>query len=178
MQLDTFKGLLGNGGVRANQFRITLTTPDGSLGDYNLLVTGASLPSSNINPTVVQYRGREIKFAGERTFDPFTVTIVNDNAFTIHGALMNWMEMINGANSNEGVTDWQSYTQQLIVEQLTREQGDSESALATYTLEGAFPINVSEIALNYGQNDTVEEFTVTFQYQYYTYESGSGQAGL
>jgi hypothetical protein len=177
MQIDTFKGLLGNGGARPNQFRVTLNTPDGTLGDYNLLVTGASLPSSNINPTILQYRGREIKFAGERTFDPFTVTIVNDTNFTVHGALMTWMDMINGAQSNEGVTDWQSYTQQLVVEQLTREAGDSETAIATYILEGAFPINVSEIALNYGQNDVIEEFSVTFQYQYYTYQSASGQAG-
>jgi hypothetical protein len=176
MQIDAFKGLLGNGGARPNQFRVTLNTPNGTLGDYNLLVTGATLPSATINPTIVQYRGREVKFAGERIYDPFTITVLNDTGFTIHGAMMEWMNLINNVQTNEGATAWQDYTQQIVVEQLARETGDSEAAIATYVLEGAFPINVSDVGLNYGQNDVIEEFSVTFQYQYYTYSSAGGTA--
>ena len=175
MDISTFKGLLGAGGARPNQFRVTLNTPagGGALDQKSLLVTGAALPASNVNPTIVQYRGREVKLAGERIFDPWTVTIVNDSEFSLHAPLMAWMNSINNVNDNTGVITPNEYYAQLEVEHLDR----NDNTIAKYVLRDAFPINISEIALNYGQNDVIEEFSVTFQYQDYVYTSNSGSVG-
>lgn len=169
MDISTFKGLLGAGGARPNQFRVTLNLPTsvgGSLGQTSLLVTGAALPASNINPAIIQYRGREVKLAGERIYDPWTITVVNDTNFSLHRPMMEWMNSINGMDNNEGVTDPSAYFANLEVEHLDR----NDDVLATFTLFDAFPMNVSEVALNYGQNDVIEEFSVTFQYQYFLYD--------
>lgn len=173
MDISAFKGLLGAGGARPNQFRVTLNMPTavgGTLDQKSLLVTGAALPASNVNPTIVQYRGREIKLAGERIFDPWTITIVNDTGFSLHGPMMEWMNAINNVSDNTGEIVPARYYSQIGVEHLDR----NDDPLATYTLYDAFPINISEIALNYGQNDVVEEFSVTFQYQYFDYRTAGG----
>src|SRR5210317_756258 len=104
MNIEDFKARLGAGGARPNQFRVSLAFPSYVAGvdpSYSLLVTGAALPASNVNPAIIQYRGREIKMAGERIFDPFTVTIVNDSEFGLRQAFESWM---NGMNEREGNT--------------------------------------------------------------------------
>jgi len=171
MDISQFKGLLGAGGARPNQFLVTLTFPDYvrfNVSDKNLLVTGAALPASNVNPTVLQYRGREVKLAGERIFDPWTITIVNDTEFSLRRPFERWMNGLNNLETNTGVLRPRDYQQDITVEHLDR----NGNTLQSYQLFDAFPINMSEISLQYGQNDVVEEFTVTFQYQYYTTNDG------
>jgi hypothetical protein len=170
MDISRFKGFLGAGGARPNQFQVTLGFPSliGGVGEKTILVTGASLPASNVNPTLLQYRGREVKLAGERIFDPFTITIVNDTEFSLRRPIERWMNLMNNLEFNTGNTTPRDYQAQITVAHLDR----NDKTLQTYILVDAFPINMSEIALQYGQNDVVEEFTVTFQYQYYTTFAG------
>lgn len=168
MNIEEFKARLGAGGARPNQFRVRLAFPAFVVGvdpSYSLLVTGAALPASNVNPAIIQYRGREIKMAGERIFDPWTVTIVNDSNFTLRRPMEEWMNGMNNRETNEGVLTPRDYQADLIVEHLDR--NDKVLAGGTYTLRNSFPINMSEIALQYAQNDIFEEFTVTFQYTHY-----------
>ena len=176
MDISKFKGLLGAGGARPNQFRVLLNWPGyvTSVPDreYALLVTGAALPASTVNPTLVQYRGREVKLAGERIFDPFTITIVNDTEFSLRRPFEAWMDGMNNLTDNTGYITPRDYQTDMTVEHLDRNDG----VLQTYKLASAFPINMSEIALQYGQNDVVEEFTVTFQYQHYTTFAGARPA--
>lgn len=170
MDISKFKGLLGAGGARPNQFRILLSFPSYVTvpnPEYSLLVTGAAVPASNVNPTLVQYRGREVKLAGERIFDPWTITIVNDTEFSLRRPFEEWMNGMNNLVDNTGVLTPRDYQIDLEVEHLDR----NDEVLQTYKLHSAFPINMSEIALQYGQNDVIEEFTVTFQYQHYTTRS-------
>jgi hypothetical protein len=166
--ITDFKGALADGGARPNQFKVQLTYPSGVAGGANqgkseFLVTGAALPASTVNPAIIQYRGREVKFAGERIFDPWTITVVNDSDFSIHKAIENWMELMNQKEDNSGEVQWANYTVPLTVDHLDR----NDNVIRSYTLEDAFPINLSEIALQFAQNDIIEEFTVTFQYQHY-----------
>lgn len=167
MDISKFKGLLGAGGARPNQFRVFLNFPSYVTSRPNqeasLLVTGAAVPASNVNPTLIQYRGREVKLAGERVFDPWTVTIVNDTEFSLRRPLEEWMNGLNDRAENTGVLTAQDYQVDLAVEHLDR----NDEILQTYILRDAFPINLSEIALQYAQNDIIEEFTVTFQFQHY-----------
>lgn len=167
MDISKFKGLLGAGGARPNQFRVILNWPGyvTSVPDreFSLLVTGAALPASTVNPTLVQYRGREVKLAGERIFDPWTVTIINDTEMSLRKPFEEWMNGMNDLEANTGVLTPTDYQADLQVEHLDR----NDEVLMTYTLYNAFPINMSEIALQYGQNDVIEEFTVTFNYSHY-----------
>jgi len=168
MNIEDFKARLGAGGARPNQFRVDLAFPGyvGSVDNsYSLLVTGAALPASNVNPAIIQYRGREIKLAGERIFDPWTITIVNDSNFSLRQPFEEWMNGMNGREDNTGVLTPSAYQQQIVVTHLDR--NDDPLPGGTYELFNAFPINMSEIALQYAQNDIFEEFTVTFQYTHY-----------
>jgi len=168
MNIEDFKARLGAGGARPNQFEVDLTFP-GYVGgvdpSYSLLVTGAALPASNVNPAIIQYRGREIKLAGERIFDPWTITIVNDSGFSLRQPFEEWMNGMNGREDNTGVLSPSEYQADIVVKHLDR--NDDVLPGGTYTLNNAFPINMSEIALQYAQNDVLEEFTVTFQYTHY-----------
>ena len=171
MNIEEFKARLGAGGARPNQFRVRLAFPSYVVGvdpSYSLLVTGAALPASNVNPAIIQYRGREIKLAGERIFDPWTITIVNDSNFSLRRPFEQWMNGMNDRQTNEGVLAPRDYQSDLIVEHLDR--NDEVLSGGTYTLRNSFPINMSEIALQYAQNDIFEEFTVTFQYTHYDVE--------
>ena len=171
MRINDFRSQLGAGGARPNQFQVKLNLPGNvGLGDHNLLVTGAAAPASTVNPAIIQYRGREVKFAGERIFDPWTVTIVNGTDFKIRDEIEAWMDAMNDRELNNGDIRLADYTSDIVVEHLDRNDG----ILGTWELMGAFPINMSEIALQYAQNDILEEFTVTFQYQYYTWQKGNG----
>jgi hypothetical protein len=165
MNIKEFKEALGEGGARPNQFRVEILFPgDTATANEQLLVTGASLPASTVNPAIIQYRGREIKLAGERIFDPWTITIVNDTKFNLRKKFESWMNAMNDRTDNTAdLLEPGEYQRDIKVFHLDR----NDSTLMEIQLEEAFPINMSEIALQYAQNDIIEEYTVTFQYQSY-----------
>ena len=168
MNIEEFKARLGAGGARPNQFRVSLAFPSFVTGvdtSMSLLVTGAALPASNVNPAIIQYRGREVKLAGERIFDPWTITVVNDSEFSLRRPFEEWMNGLNDRSNNEGILTPREYQADISVEHLDR--NDAVLQGGRYTLRNSFPIQMSEIALQYAQNDIFEEFTVTFQYTHY-----------
>lgn len=168
--VDQFKAAMVGGGARANQFFVALSFPSyvtlGSAASAQaaFLVNAAVLPGSIVNPTIVPYRGREVKFAGERVFQPWTITVMNDVSFNIRNSLEKWMSGMNGLANNTGRTNPREYQTNLTVTQLDR----NNNPLKIYTLHSAFPVDISDIQLSYGENDTIETYTVTFQYQHYT----------
>ena len=166
MDISQFKNKLGAGGVRPNQFLVTLTFPAAvcaGASDDSLLVTSAALPASNVNPTIVQYRGREVKFAGERTFDPWTITVLNDTSMKMRQLFERWSNLMNNRNDNGGSLAPATYMCDLEVAQLDR----NDTEIRKYTIYNAFPITVSEVALAYSANDVISEFNVTFQYSHF-----------
>ena len=170
MSISNFKQQLSGGGARPNQFEVFFAWPTavGSstpVADARLLVSGAAIPASTVNPVITQYRGREVKMAGERIFDPFTITIINDSKQSLRQAFEAWMEGINNKATNAGILNPDDYYGEITVNHLDR--NGTTITKGTYVLEDAFPINMSEVALQYAQNDIIEEFTVTFQYQHY-----------
>ena len=168
--VDDFKSKLRGGGARPNLFKATVNFPGYAGGDVELtsfLCKAAQLPASVMNVIEVPFRGRQLKIAGDRTFETWTATILNDTDFTIRNSMERWMNGINSHQANTGLTNPVDYQADLIVEQLDRD----ETVLKTYNFRGAFPINVGAIDLNYETVDTVEEFTVEFAVQYW--ESGT-----
>jgi hypothetical protein len=166
VDINEFKARLGAGGARPNQFMVTLTFPaavGAAAGQDSLLVTAASLPASNVNTTTIQYRGREVKFAGERSFDPWVITIANDTSMRLRSLFERWSDLMNNRLNNGGETAPALYMADLTVEQLDR----NDAVIRSYSMKDAWPTNVSEIALAYSQNDVISEFQVTFQYQWF-----------
>lgn len=169
MSILDFKSNLLGGGARANQFRVELSFPALVSGTgqaaqkAQFLCTAASLPGSSIGVAEVMYRGRSVPLAGERTFQPWTITIINDTDFLIRDAFEKWMQVINNVKNNTGVTNPLTYTAQMNVVQLDR----NGSTLKTYTFIDAWPNELSEIGLAYANNNQIEEFQVTLQYAYW-----------
>jgi hypothetical protein len=175
MSILSFKTALKAGGARANQFRVTLNFPSFVNGTSaatkaQFLCNATSLPGQAVNITQVMYRGRQVKLAGERTFDNWQVTVLNDNDFDVHNAFESWMQQINNKQENSGMINPLQYTVNMNVEQLDR----NGVTLKKYTFQDAWPTMISPIALNFGDNDTVETFTVDFAYGWFEAESYSG----
>ena len=170
--VDDFKSKLRGGGARPNLFKATVNFPGYAGGDVELtsfLCKAAQLPASIMNVFEVPFRGRQLKMAGDRTFEPWTVTILNDTDFAIRNAMERWMNGINGHQSNSGLVNPLEYQADLVIQQLDREG----NATKTYNFRGCFPTNVSAIDVNYETNDVIEEFTVEFQVQYWESDTTS-----
>lgn len=171
--LTNFKSNFSGGGARPNLFQVTIDFPNGvsdgaSAGRLtNFLVRGATIPESVIGTIEVPYRGRKLKVAGDRTFEPWTITVINDTDFKIRKAFEEWMNIINRHSSNTSnlPSGALSYFKNVKVEQLGR--SSTSSPIATYSFVDAYPTNISNIELNYETNDAVEEFTVELNYQYW-----------
>jgi hypothetical protein len=166
MNITSFKSNF-QGGARPSLFRVAQNFPLGVGVDaerkMEYMCKGAQLPASNVNPIDVYYMGRQIKVAGDRTFDEMTLTIINDVDFSIRNAFERWMTLENAHESNLGVVNPNMYWQDLWIEQI----GKDGSILKTYHVVSAFPTNVSAIDVAFDSTDQVEEFTVTLAYQYW-----------
>lgn len=161
--VNSFKAALTNGGVRPNQFMVNIF-PGAAIADFRtapFLVNVAELPGETLNPAIVMYRGREIKFAGDRVFSPWTATVLNDSDMTIRKGLENWMQLMENRLTKVGELVPAVYQGTINIDQLDR----NGKVLRSYALNGAFPIDLSPISLDFGANDQISQFTVTFQYQ-------------
>lgn len=166
LRVDDFKAKLKGGGARPNLFRVTLNFPvyaGGSAELTSFMCKGAQLPASTINAVEVPFRGRQLKIAGDRTFEDWSVTVINDTGFEVRNAMERWMNGMNGHTANTGFTNPVLYQADLIVDQLDKDGG----VLKSYNFRGAFPNNISAIDLSYDTVDTIEEFEVAFSIQYW-----------
>ena len=179
--IKDFKSKLIGGGARPNLFEVELAFPDGEgspvavnevVENARFLVKAAALPSSTIAPIEIPFRGRILKIAGDRTFETWTITVMNDSTFTIRSAFEKWMNYINKLDNGTGVTDPVLYQKDAVVKQLDRDG----KVLRKYKFWDIFPTNISTIDLSYDTTDTIEEFTVEMQVHYW--EAFKGNAEL
>ena len=190
-RINTFLDTIGQG-VKPNMFSINIEWPS-DLGEnsspthdknlINVLCKSAALPASNLGVIEVPFRGRTVKIAGDRTFDTWSATFFNDKDFKLRSFFEQWANSINThegntaplflPNANNG------YMADLLVHQLEKDASEGGSKLRTYKLHHCFPTNVSPIDLAYDSNDQIEEFTVEWQYSFFTAEAGSdARAGV
>ena len=128
------------------------------------MVKAASFPASTIGVVEVPFRGRQLKIAGDRTYEPWSVTVLNDEGFTIRQQMETWAQTIQEYKINgSSAQSTGEYMGRAIVDQLSR---DGE-VIKQATLEGIWPSNISALDLDWGTNDTPEEYTVEFQVQYW-----------
>lgn len=190
--IDDFKGKLVGGGARPNLFEVELNFPSGldidAGGDVpekmRFMIKAAELPASNVGDIPVAFRGRILHVAGDRTFDPWTVTIINDVDFGVRRAMERWSNAINNHEFDSGETNPNTYQSDANVFQLGRKVSkDGEAAipiLRRYKFHGIYPTQVSPIPLDYGSTDAIEEFQVQFQVHWWdAYKDGTdGSADL
>jgi hypothetical protein len=163
-RITDFKSKLTGGGARSNLFEVVLSFPDIAPADTivldksRFLCKTAALPASTIASLPISFRGRTLSVAGDRTFESWSVNIINDTDFAIRSAFENWMNTINRVSDNTGVTDPTLYQADAFVYQLDRDG----STLRAYHMYDIFPTNITAIDLSYDQ-EGIEEFTVEFQ---------------
>lgn len=170
--VDDFKSKLRGGGARPNLFKATINFPRYAGGDVELtsfLCEAAQLPASTIAAITVPFRGRQLKIAGDRTFDVWTPTIINDTDFKIRNAMERWMNGMNAHSANTGLVNPTSYQADLMVDQLDKDG----STVKRYVFKGCFPTAVSSIDLSYATENEIERFTVEFQVQYWESDTTS-----
>ena len=195
--ISAFKSKLIGGGARPNLFEVDVTFPTavnlGVQGDgtgqfdsenFRFLCKTAALPGSNVTPIEVPFRGRTLKVAGDRTIEPWSVTIINDEDFSHRRAFEAWIQNMAQYGDHSGLTNPNDYMGNAVVYQLGRSEsvqqgtnttGDNSRILAQYRFIDIFPTSISEIGLSYDSENAIEEFTVDFQVQYYFPEApGTG----
>lgn len=178
--VDTFRTAMKNDGARPNLFEVSLQFPSfvelgGLAGSQSrFFVKTAQLPGTTIGAVTVPYFGREVKVAGNRIFADWTVSVLNDEDFAIRNAFERWHRGINGnvtnlrelgAISTSPAAPGTSYAVDAEVVQYAKIGG---SPIKKYKFVGLFPNDISPIDLDWGANDTIEEYSITLSYQYWT----------
>jgi|TARA_R110002074_G_scaffold73860_3_gene169354 hypothetical protein len=164
--VDDFKSKLTGGGARANLFKATVNFPSYVSPDMELtsfLCKGVQIPSSTIAPIAIPFRGRQLQMAGDRTFEPLSLTIINDANFTVRNTFEQWANGINNFATNTGLANMNEYIADVVVEQLDK----AGNVTKKYDFRGCWPSSISTIDLNYDSENTIEEFTVELQVQYW-----------
>ena len=173
-------------GVRPNMFQVDITFPGTVEADQTLvsyMCKSAALPASNIGVIEVPFRGRTVKIAGDRTFDNWSATFINDKEMKCRAYFEQWLNQINTHKANTGaIQDPTAYGRSVVIRQLEKDNSPAGSELRSYKLWYAFPISTSAIDLAYDSNDQIEEFSVEFQYSYWTVgddsDTTAGDSGI
>ena len=185
--ISEFKTKLSGGGARPNLFEVVIPSFPAGINDawdqeeqrdFKFLCKASQLPGSTVPAISVPFRGRILKVAGDRTFDDWTITVINDESFNLRTAFEKWMNGISKLDDGTGIVNPNSYMTDAMVRQLGRSNtagsldnnsgaGQQNVVLRTYNFFDIFPTEVSAIDLSYDTSDTIEEFTVTFAVQYY-----------
>ena len=187
--ISQFKSQLIGGGARPNLFEVELTTLPAGIGwpadNFRYMCKAAQLPASVIANIDIPFRGRIFKVAGDRTIEPWSITIINDEDFRIRKAMEEWVDRIAKLENNLGATDPSAYMVNAKVFQLGRgatpssstNAGNRNSVLREYEFIDIFPTSVSSIDLSYDSSDTIEEFVVDFQVQSFAFVDAGGPNG-
>ena len=184
--ITEFRSRMTGGGARSNLFEVNIQYPDlvgngSATEDGEFLVKAAEIPAANLGNIPVPFRGRVLPVAGDRTFDPWTITVINDTDFSIRDRMERWSNFINDIQTTQGEVNPENYQTNATVKQLGRfgetSGGSTIPMLRQYNFVGIYPNAVSSIPLDYGATDQIEEFQVTFNYLFYEIVGGADATG-
>ena len=176
--INEIRAQLALGGARSSLFQVRFNNPAQGAADLKVpfLVKATQIPASSLGFIEIPYYGRKYKIAGDRVFAPWTVQVINDEDFLIRNSLEQWMQEINAHEENLrgfGSAAPSEYKADAVVTQFSK----SGEAIREYKFSGIFPQELAEIDLSWEENDRVQEFTCTFQYDYWTVGGPTGTAG-
>ena len=188
--LSNFKSRLATGGARPNLFEASIYFPQSLTSfwdnttqeDFQFFCKATSMPASSIGVVDIPFRGRVLKVAGDRTFEPWTVTVINEENFAVRDSFEKWANAINNLVTGAGEQNPNNYMGSGEIRQLSRKasgkgfagaEGETEKTqevTKVYKVKDIWPSEISSIDLSYDSSDAIEEFTVTFQVEYITSE--------
>ena len=165
--ITDFKAKLAGGGVRANQYKVTMPFPGyaqvgGETEELAFLCSATTVPAFSVGEVPINFRGRPIYVAGDRSFDTWSITVLNDTNMKLRNAFERWQNGINNMSDNEGLTNPADYQTDAFVDQLDRNGNNIKS----YTLRGCFPTSIGVIDLSYEPTTTVQTFGVILRFQF------------
>lgn len=172
--INDMRAQLALGGARSSHFQVILTNPINGGADFKspFMIKASQLPTDQIGQIEVPYFGRKVKIAGDRVFEDWTVTVTNDEDFLVRNALEEWMANINSHVGNLRLTGSgapSEYKSKATIQQF----GKTGEVIREYTFDGLFPTNLSAIQVDWDSTDQIEEFEVTFAYDWWEVSGGS-----
>ena len=176
--IDTFRTTaLSKGGARANLFDVTIagaaatTNLAGGVAQFKFACKAAAIPAMAVGVVEVPYFGRVVKVPGNKTFDNWSVTIINDEGFLVRNGMDKWVASTGSHIGNVQSAASSALTGALYGDATVQHYGKKgpTDKIAEYKFVNIFPVNLSAIELSWGDNDTIEEFTVEFAYDYWTH---------
>ena len=169
--INEFKSQLVGGGARPTLFQCQILNPVAPEADFKVpfMVRAAGIPGSSLGSFTAPYFGRQVKYAGDRVFEDWTVTVINDEDFIVRNGLEAWSNAINTHDGNLRSLP-SDYKSNGLITQYSKD-GD---AIRTYVFEGMYPVTIDQIQMDWGTTDTIEEFSVTFQYDFWRVEGSTG----
>lgn len=171
--INEFKSKLLDGGARPSLFQMDLQLPPtltglapglNRLAPFHCRVS--EIPGTSVNPIIVKYAGREIKYAGQRVFNNLTVTILNDEGYTVRSAIELWFEAINTSESNISPL-FTSTSAGYGTEAYVKQYSKNGNLIRRYRFVDIFPVNIAAIPLDWSNDAAIEEYTIEFAYQYW-----------
>lgn len=177
--INDIRSQLTLGGARASLFQVVITNPANAIADLKtpFMVRASQIPASTLGVIEVPYFGRKVRLAGDRTFGEWSVVVMNDEDFLVRNAMEEWSNQINTLQGNLrgfGAASPLLYKSTATVTQFSK----TGIPIRTYTFNGIFPIEISAIDVDWNTTDTIEEFQVTFGYDWWEVTGGiTGNAG-
>lgn len=168
-RISDFKAQMRKGGFRPNQFQCSIVfptaIPGGALGGQKsvFMAKSAGLPASTVAPVTVSYRGRPVKFAGEREFAPWTIEVYTDNDFVVRNAFEAWVDTMQRSSTTGGALTPAVYQADMAVNAMDRH----DRIVKSYVFRDAFPVEVGAIQLDWENNNQIGVFSVTFEYNFF-----------
>ena len=176
--VQEFQGQMEFGGARPSLFEVNITNPFNGAADdkVRFMCKAAQIPATTLNPITVNYFGRPIKFAGNRTYEDWTVTMINDEDFAVRAGLEEWVQSINSTQGNLRLTgaNPEAYKSQASVIHF----GKQGNVIREYKFVGMFPTSIAAIELAWETTDAIEEYAVTWSYDYFTVDVATSFGGL
>lgn len=149
---------------------ITNVAAAAGMGDpsssLSFLCSAAKIPESTVGEVKASYMGRELKYAGDRSFGDWTISCYNDGSYGLRKAFETWSNLMNSYQGNVGPNNMNAYLTDWSVQPLTREG----NPICTYKFIGCFPKTIAAIDLSFESKTDLSKFDVTISYQYHTLE--------
>jgi hypothetical protein len=176
--VNLFTGQMALGGARNTHFAVQITNPINGAADIQVpfMVKAGQIPAATLGVIELPYFGRKIKIAGDRTYAEWTTTILNDEDFAVRNAIEEWSHAINTPIGNIASLDSASPSQYKSDAQIIQ-YSKTGIPIRTYNFVGLWPQEVSTIDMAWDSNDQVEEFTVTWTYDYWEIQGGITGSG-
>ena len=165
---------IAKGGARPNLFQTQMVkaptqVPTNGEGGWSFVCKIASIPASTLAAVEVPYFGRQVKVPGNRTFDNLSVTVINDEGFGVRNSMERWMALMNGHESNQQTFQANDVLGEMSIEHYGKEGAQTTIGDGSWNFINIFPVSLGEIALDWGSNDAIEEYTVEFAYDYWSH---------